>query len=78
MVAMTTTENSDDSTTPDAGTPVHETNWQALAEFWQVKYFEQLIHSTQVITALSQDKLGGIAKLRQQAKQAAAKTGVQQ
>lgn len=34
-----------------------ETDWHAEAVFWQQKYTEQLMHSTQVITALSRPML---------------------
>ena len=53
-----------------------DTDWQAEAQFWQLKYFEQLMHSTQVITALSRPMLAGYAQLQQAAAKAAAvKTG---
>lgn len=48
------------------------TGWQAEAQFWQLKYFEQLIHSTQIITALSRPLLGGLAQLQQAAQAAQA------
>lgn len=38
-----------------------EINWQAEAAFWQQKYFEQLMHSTQVIGALSRPMLQQVA-----------------
>lgn len=47
-------------------------NWQAEAQFWQLKYFEQLIHSTQIITALNRPLLGHVQQVQQQAAQAAA------
>ena len=37
------------------------TDWRAEAQFWQLKYFEQLMHSTQIITALSRPMLGQVA-----------------
>jgi hypothetical protein len=33
------------------------TDWQAQANFWQLKYFELLVHSQQVIAALNQPML---------------------
>lgn len=36
-------------------------NWQAEALFWQQKYTEQLMHSSQVIIALSRGNLHGAA-----------------
>jgi hypothetical protein len=50
------------------------TDWKAEANFWQVKYFEQLLHSTQVITALSRPMLSAHAQL-QKAAQEQAKVG---
>lgn len=47
------------------------TDWHAEARFWQLKYFELMIHSTQIITALSRPMLGGIAQLQAAAQQAA-------
>lgn len=44
---------------------------KAEATFWQRKYFEQLLHSTQVITALSRPMLGQ-ARMEQDAAAAAA------
>jgi hypothetical protein len=51
------------------------TDWKAEAQFWQLKYFEQLIHSTQVISALSRPMLGGLAQLQAAAQAAAVKAG---
>lgn len=51
------------------------TDWKAEASFWQQKYFEQLLHSTQVITALSRPMLVAQAKLQQAAAVAATKVG---
>lgn len=39
-------------------------DWKAEAEFWQMKYFEQLNHSTQIITALSRPMLVAQAQKR--------------
>lgn len=36
-----------------AGPPVDTTNYQAEAQFWQMKYIELLMHSNQVISMLS-------------------------
>lgn len=47
-------------------------DWQAEAQFWQVKYFEQLLHSTQVITMLGRPTLLHAQQLQQAAKAAAA------
>lgn len=55
-----------------APTPQQDVDWQAESQFWQLKYFEQLLHSTQVITALGRPMLGQVQQLRQQAAQQAA------
>jgi hypothetical protein len=48
-----------------------EHNWEAEAQFWQLKYFEQLLHSTQIITALGRPMLMNVQNLQQQAMAAA-------
>lgn len=48
--------------------PQDPTDWKQEAEFWQLKYFEQLNHSTQVITALSRPMLSSVAAKRLAAK----------
>jgi hypothetical protein len=46
-------------------------DYKAEAEFWQVRYFEQMIHYNQIITALSRPMLTQMALQAQQAQQAA-------
>lgn len=48
------------------------TDWKGEAEFWQLKYFELMIHSNQVITALSRPMLAQQAMAQLQAQAAAA------
>ena len=38
--------------------------WKEQAEFWQLKYLEQLSHSTQVITALTREKVASQVRSR--------------
>lgn len=42
-------------------------DWQAEAKFWQLKYFEQLLHSTQVIAALSRPQIVEVQRQQQAA-----------
>lgn len=59
-------------TTNNGADPQQDTtDWHAEAQFWQLKYFELMIHSNQVVTALSRPMLGGLALLQQAAQQAA-------
>lgn len=58
-----------------AGAPADPTDWKAEAQFWQLKYFEQLVHSTQVISALSRPMIGQLQQLQQAAMLAAKLAG---
>lgn len=53
--------------------PQGATDYKAEAQFWQLKYFELMIHSNQIITALSRPMLTeqAMAQLQAQAAQAA-------
>jgi hypothetical protein len=77
---MTTTKGTNGARPTPPKAAVDQHNWQAEAQFWQLKYFEQLLHSTQVITALGRPMLVGVQQLQQQAQaaaQAAAGLGLQ-
>lgn len=41
-------------------------DWKSLAQFWQTKYHDQLLHFTQVITVLNRSLLMENAARRQQ------------